>query len=93
MEQPVDQPVPTETEIIEENRLAATKGKRRTWLFAATLGGALLALGLFALFTAISRTKLQTPQPRLTADDLEQQKYDAREQENERLKAAQLRND
>ena len=57
------------------------------------MGVALLALGLFALFTAVSRTKPQTPQPRLTADDLEQQKYDARQQENEQLKAAQLRND
>ena len=41
----------------------------------------------------VSRTKPQTPQPQLTADDLEQQKYDARQQENEQLKAAQLRND
>ena len=44
-------------------------------------------------FLLLSRTKPQTPQPRLTADDLEQQKYDARQQENEQLKAAQLRND
>ncbi len=71
MEQPVDQPVATETEIIEENRVAATKGKGRPWLFAATLGVALLALALLALFTAVSRTKPQTPQPRLTADGLQ----------------------
>jgi len=87
------EPLEPNTDIVEEKPATATKGKRRPWLFAATLGGALLALGLLALFTAISRTQLQTPQPRLTADDLEQQKYDAREQENERLKAAQLRND
>src|SRR5688572_1027917 len=87
------EPLEPNTDIIEENPVAATKGKRRTWLSAAIMGLALLALGLFALFTALSRTKPQTPQPRLTADDLEQQKYDARQQENEQLKAAQLRND
>jgi len=87
------EPLEPNTEIVEENPAAATKGKSRTWLFAATIGVALLALGLFALFTAVSRTKPQTPQPRLTADDLEQQKYDARQQEDEQLKAAQLRND
>src|SRR5688572_25702349 len=68
------EPVEPNTDIIEENPVAATKGKRRTWLSAAIMGLALLALGLFALFTAVSRTKPQTPQPRLTADDLEQQK-------------------
>ena len=87
------EPLEPNTDIVEEKPAAATKGKGRTWLFAATIGVALLALGLFALFTAVSRTKPQTPQPRLTADDLEQQKYDARQQENEQLKAAQLRND
>lgn len=81
------------TDIVEEKPAATTKGKGRTWLVATTIGVALLALGLFALFTAVSRTKPQTPQLRLTADDLEQQKYDARQQENEQLKAAQLRND
>jgi type IV secretory pathway VirB10-like protein len=87
------EPLEPNTDIIEEKLATATKGKGRTWLFVATMGGTLLSLGLFALFTAVSRTKPQTSPPRLTADDLEQQKYDARQQENEQLKAAQLRND
>jgi len=87
------EPLEPNTEIVEEKPAAKTKGKGRTWLFAAAIGAALLALGLFAFFTAVSRTKPQMPQPQLTADDLEQQKYDARQQENEQLKAAQLRND
>jgi len=75
------EPLEPNTEIVEEKPSAKTKGKGRTWLFAAAIGVALLALGLFALFTAVSRTK--PPIPQLTADDLEQQKYDARQQENE----------
>ena len=87
------EPLEPNTDIVEESPVAATKGKRRTWLFASIMGLPLLALGLFALFTAVTRTKPRMPQPQLTADDLEQQKYDARQQENEQLKAAQLRND
>lgn len=81
------------TEIVEEKPVSTTKSKGRPWVVAATIGVALLGLGLFALFTTLNKSKLQPPQAQLTADDLEQQKYDARQQENERLKAAQLRND
>ncbi|MCI0718322.1 MAG: hypothetical protein L0338_05030, partial [Acidobacteria bacterium] len=87
------EPLEPSTEIVEEKAEAATKRRGRTWLFATIMGVALLAVGLFTFFIAVSRTKPQTPQPRLTADDLEQQKYDAKQQENEQLKAAQLRND
>ena len=87
------EPVEPNTDIVEEKPATAKKSKRRNWLLAAAIGGPLLVLGLFALFTLISGTKQQTAQPQLTADDLEQQKYDARQQENEQLKAAQLRND
>ena len=51
------------------------------------------SLACLLLFTLVSGTKQQTAQPQLTADDLEQQKYDAHQQENEQLKAAQLRNE
>jgi type IV secretory pathway VirB10-like protein len=87
------EPSEPNTDIVEEKPATAPKSKRRTWLFATCIGVTLLGLALLALFSAISRTKVHTPPPRLTADDLEQQKYDARQKETEQLKADQLRND
>jgi type IV secretory pathway VirB10-like protein len=87
------EPLEPNTDIVEEKLATATKRKRRTWLLAPCIGVTLLGVGLLALFFAISRTKVHTPPPRLTADDLEQQKYDARQKETEQLKAEQLRND
>jgi type IV secretory pathway VirB10-like protein len=90
MEQPVEQPIPTETEVIEE-KPAPAKSKRRLWLFAG-FRGALLVFALIALVTAV-RFKPGTTQTPLTTEDLAQQKYDAQQKENERNKAAGLRND
>jgi hypothetical protein len=85
-----EHPIPTETEVIEE-KPASAKSKRSFWLLAG-LGGALLVFALIVLVTAL-RFKLGTTQPPLTAEDLAQEKYDAQQKENQRNKAAGLRND
>jgi type IV secretory pathway VirB10-like protein len=84
------QPILTDTEVIEE-KPAPAKSKRRFWLFAG-LGGALLVFALIALVTAV-RFKSSATQTPLTTEDLAQQKYDAQQKENERNKATALRND
>ncbi len=76
------------TEITEET---PTPKKKRGWVYAA-IGGMILAVGLLALLLA-TRNDQQAVRPALTVEDLEQQKYDAQQKENEKNKAAQLRND
>jgi len=88
--EPAEQPIQTETEIVEEKPVPA-KGKKRFLLFAG-LVGALLVFALVALVTAL-RFKSGAPRAPLTTEDLAQQKYDAQQKENEQNKAAGLRND
>ncbi|MCI0721677.1 MAG: TrbI/VirB10 family protein [Acidobacteria bacterium] len=76
------------TEISEESQIPR---KKRVWVYAA-IGGVILAVGLLALLLA-TRNDQQAVGPALTVEDLEQQKYDAQQKENEKNKAAQLRND
>jgi hypothetical protein len=58
----------------------------------AGIGGGIMTVGLLALMLA-TRNHHQTVRPPLTVEDLEQQKYDAQQKENQKNKAAQLRND
>ena len=88
--EPAEQPIPAETEVIEE-KPAPAKSKKRFLLFAG-LAGALLVFALIALVTAL-RFKPGATQTPLTTEDLAQQKYDAQQKENERNKAAGFRND
>ena len=90
MEQPVEQPIPSGTEVIEEKPVTP-KSRKRFWLLAG-LGGGLLAFGLIVLVTAL-RFRPSALQPPMTAEDLAQQKYDAQQAENDLNKAAALRND
>jgi hypothetical protein len=90
MEQPVEQPIPTRTEVIEEKPVT-TKSRKCFWLLAG-LGGGLLAFALVVLVIAV-RFRPSALQPPLTAEDLAQQKYDAQQAENEVNKAAAFRND
>jgi hypothetical protein len=82
---------PVQTEIIEEKPVPRTRGKRVLWLFFA-IGGGLLVIAIVFLFIGLGGRRIQD-QPILSAEDLEQEKYDAQQEQQARNKASQIRND
>lgn len=83
---------PTETQAstqIVEEQPAPRRGKKRVWVFVG-LGAGVLLTALIVLLTVMRNGRPRDQSP--TADDLEQLKYDAQQQANERIKADQIRN-
>jgi len=80
------------TDIVEEPLVTPQKpkGKRRPWLLAG-LPAVFLMAGLAIGYLAVRPQRMSLPGP--TAEDLEQQKYDAEQRQREDQKAAQLRNE
>jgi type IV secretory pathway VirB10-like protein len=77
------------TEIVDEGGSTAKKTGKRIWLYVG-LGIAGLAILVTVL---IMRVPHHEDKPAATAADLEQQKYDAGQKEQERQKAARIRDD
>jgi type IV secretion system protein TrbI len=88
--EPAESQGQSQTEIIEEKPTRSVRTKPLVWVFLG-IGGGLVVVALF-LFLGPGKRRTQDP-PILSADDREQQRYDAQQEQQARNKAAQIHND